>query len=127
MGLEIRRTNSRNNEGASDRGYRCIPSIFLHQCKQFGLLRCPDEGQNLQQTFDRVLASAGVSKGQPGAHPHGLRHFYVWYYENELQLSESDGQMMLNHRRIESQRAYGRDAKTLNEKIATKLGERHAA
>lgn len=63
---------------------------------------------NVEEAFERACIRAGVKPHSPGAHLHGLRHFYRWYATHKLKLPEDIVQLMMRQRSVTSQRVYGK-------------------
>lgn len=68
---------------------------------------------NIEEAFDRACIRAGVVPHSPGAHLHGLRHFYRWYAIHELNLPEEIVQLMMRQKSLSSQRFYGKRSQDL--------------
>ncbi|GAA2857838.1 integrase [Aminobacter niigataensis] len=77
---------------------------------------------NVEKAFDRALVRSGIEPHSPGAHLHGLRHYYRWYAKHELKLDDETVQLMLRQRSLDSQRVYGKRASDLNDAMSTLQG-----
>jgi integrase len=73
---------------------------------------------NVEKAFERACLRAGIVPYSPGAHLHGLRHFYRWYAKNALKLPDELIQLMLRQRNVRSQRVYGKKASDLHDAIS---------
>ncbi len=97
---------------------------YLHvNAKNAAFLGEPLKVGNVEEAFDRACVRAGVPPHGPGAHIHGLRHFYRWYAQRELGLSEEIVQLMMRQKSVTSQRTYGkrsRDAHDAMERLNTR-------
>lgn len=78
----------------------------------------PQKIGNVEKAFDRALVRAGIEPHSPGAHLHGLRHYYRWYAKHELGLDDETIQLMLRQRSPLSQRSYGKRASDLNDAMS---------
>jgi len=83
------------------------PYLYVNS-KNAAFLGEPLKVGNVEEAFDRACVRAGVTPHGPGAHIHGLRHFYRWYATHALGLSEEIVQLMMRQKSVTSQRAYGK-------------------
>lgn len=90
------------------------PYLYINS-KNAAFLGDPLKVGNVEEAFDRACARAGVTPHGPGAHLHGLRHFYRWYARSELGLSEEIVQLMMRQKSITSQREYGRRSQDIHD------------
>lgn len=79
----------------------------------------PSKIGNIEDAFDRACVRAGVVPHSPGAHLHGLRHFYRWYSIHELKLSEEIVQSMMRQTSPLSQRVYGKRSQDMHDAMSS--------
>jgi integrase len=74
----------------------------------------PLQLSNVEKAFERACRRTGVEPYTPGASLHGLRHYYTWYIENILKISdEKQIQLVLRQTNVRSQDVYGKRAADL--------------
>src|SRR5690606_38997406 len=83
------------------------PYLYVNS-KNAAFLCEPLKVGNVEEAFDRACVRAGVTPHGPGAHIHGLRHFYRWYATRQLGLPAAIAQLMMRQKSVTSQRAYGK-------------------
>lgn len=104
LGSEIRAIHKLGNVDLRHPFYFC-------NSKHRDTLYQPLSVRAAEQAFDAACLRVGIEPHVTvGAHIHGLRHFYEWYMEWRLGLPPEKRQILLRHRSIRSQEAYGRRA-----------------
>lgn len=101
--------------------YLFVNSVYGKHCG------APTKIGNVEKAFARALERAGIERGSPGAHLHGFRHYYAWFAEHELGMSEKDLQLMLRQVSPLSQREYGKRASDINNKMTEIMTIRKAS
>lgn len=80
--------------------------------------------KNAAKFFDRSCLRAGFEPHRFRRNIHGFRHFYKRVALNEFKLSPATIQIMLHHRSIDSQKAYGQRAADVSAELAKVLSGR---
>jgi len=108
------------NEHAASDNSRQHPYFFMNGVNQ-EFRGMPLRYQNAEAALHRALARAGIPADHPGAHIHGLRHFYKWYAEYVLNIKKETRQIMLRHNHIDSQDDYGKRFQNISNSITAAM------
>jgi integrase len=79
----------------------------------------------VERAFDDACMRVGLQPHRWGRNLHGLRHYYKDFAEKELSIPPNHIQVMLGHRRIESQNEYGTNARSTNHALASAMARRN--
>jgi integrase len=78
----------------------------------------PVKISRVETAFEDAFLRVGLKPHAWGRNIHGLRHHYKWFAKEQLGIEPEHIQVMMGHRRIQSQDEYGNNARTTNELLS---------
>lgn len=79
----------------------------------------------VERAFEDACMRVGLKPHTWGRNLHGLRHHYKAFAEEQLNIPPEHIQVMLGHRRIESQNEYGKNARSTNQALSSAMTHRN--
>ena len=98
------------------------PWFFVNLFSKGASFGQPIKLSRVEAAMEAAWQRIGQRPYRFGRNIHGLRHFYKWRAENDLEISPQHIQLMLGHSQISSQDKYGRNAMRLHQALNEKLG-----